>query len=122
MRAGEVVALKLGDIDWHGDEITVRGKGNSVECLPLPVDVGNALAGYARRGRPPSEDRAFFLRVIAPHRGLTVGAINVIVHRACDRAGRNLVRPAYQLGSDQDPASMASLEAYISSPIGTAAP
>lgn len=86
MRAGEVVALELGDIDWHDGEITVRGKGNRVERLPLPVDVGNALAGYARRGRPPSEDRAFFLRVIAPHRGVTVGAINVIVHRACDRA------------------------------------
>lgn len=87
MRAGEVVALELGDIDWHGGEITVRGKGNRVECLPLPVDVGNAMARYARRGRPRSEDRAFFLRVIAPHRGLTISAINVIVHRACDRAG-----------------------------------
>ena len=52
MRAGEVVALELGDIDWHGGEITVRGKGNRVERLPLPVDVGNAMAGYARRGRP----------------------------------------------------------------------
>ena len=86
MRAGEVVALELGDINWHGGEITVRGKGNRVECLPLPVDVGNALAGYARRGRPRSEYRVFFLRVIAPHRSLTISAINVIVHRACDRA------------------------------------
>jgi len=86
MRAGEVVALDLGDIDWHGGEITVRGKGNRVECLPLPVDVGNALAGYVRRGRPRSEHSVFFLRVIAPHRGLTTSAINVIVHRACDRA------------------------------------
>jgi site-specific recombinase XerD len=86
MRAGEVTALELGDIDWRGGKITVRGKGNRLECLPLPVDVGNALAGYARRGRPRNEHREFFLRVLAPHRGLTVGAINVIVHAACDRA------------------------------------
>lgn len=86
MRAGEVVAVQLDDIDWRGGEIIVRGKGNRVESLPLPVDVGNALAGYASRGRPCSEDRALFLRVVAPHRGLTIGAINVIVHRACDRA------------------------------------
>jgi len=86
MRAGEVIALELGDVDWRGGKITVRGKGNRLECLPLPVDVGNALAGYARRGRPRNEHREFFLRVLAPHRGLTVGAINVIVHAACDRA------------------------------------
>lgn len=86
MRAGEVTALELGDVDWRGGEIAVRGKGNRLERLPLPVDVGEALAGYARRGRPRSEHRKFFLRVLAPHRGLTVGAINVVVHAACDRA------------------------------------
>ena len=80
------MALELGDINWHGGEITVSGKGNRVECLPLPVDVGNALACCARRGRPRSEYRVFFLRVIARHRSLTISAINVIVHRACDRA------------------------------------
>lgn len=86
IRAGEVTALELGDVDWRGGEIAVRGKGNRLERLPLPVDVGNALAGYARRGRPRNEHREFFLRVLAPHRRMTVGAINVVVHAACDRA------------------------------------
>lgn len=87
MRAGEVAALELGDVDWRAGEIAVRGKGNRLERLPLPVDVGEALAGYARRGRPRSEHPQLFLRVIAPHRRLTVGAISVIVHAACERAG-----------------------------------
>lgn len=87
MRAGEVAALEVGDVDWRAGEIVVRGKGNRLERLPLPVDVGEALAGYARRGRPPSEHHQLFLRVLAPHRRLTVGAISVIVHAACVRAG-----------------------------------
>lgn len=86
MRAGEVAALELGDLDWRTGEIVIRGKGNRLERLPLPVDVGEALAGYVRRGRPRSEQPQLFLRVLAPHRGLTVGAISVIVHAACDRA------------------------------------
>ena len=52
LRAGEVAALGLDDIDWRAGEIVVRGKGDRVERLPLPVDVGEAIAGYLRRGRP----------------------------------------------------------------------
>lgn len=87
MRAGEAAALELGDVDWRAGEIVVRGKGNRLERLPLPVDVGEAVAGYVRRGRARSEHPQLFLRVLAPHRGLTRGAISVIVHAACDRAG-----------------------------------
>ena len=52
LRAGEVATLGLDDIDWRAGEIVVRGKGDHVERLPLPVDVGEAIAGYLRRGRP----------------------------------------------------------------------
>lgn len=52
LRAGEVAALELDDIDWRAGQILVRGKGNRDERLPLPDDVGAAIAGYLRRGRP----------------------------------------------------------------------
>jgi site-specific recombinase XerD len=87
MRAGEVAVLKLADIDWRGGELVVRGKASRLERLPLPVDVGEALAAYVRGGRPRSDVPQLFLRVLAPHRGLTVGGISVIVHTACNRAG-----------------------------------
>jgi site-specific recombinase XerD len=87
MRVGEVAALDLGDIDWHRGEILIRGKAERLERLPLPVDVGEALADYVQGARPPSEHRAVFLRVLAPYRGLTRSAVIVIVHSACRRAG-----------------------------------
>ena len=72
MRAGEVAKLQLGDIDWRASEIVVRGKGNCIERLPLPSDVGEAVAEYLQNGRPPSaQGRTVFVRIKAPHRHLT---------------------------------------------------
>jgi integrase len=51
LRAGEVARLGLDDIDWRSGEITIVGKGNRAERLPLPVDVGAAIAAYLRHGR-----------------------------------------------------------------------
>jgi len=87
MRIGEVAALTLGDVDWRKGELVVRGKANRLERLPLPADVGNALAAYVQHGRPMGEDRALFLRVVAPHRRLSTGGLIVIVQSACRRAG-----------------------------------
>lgn len=87
MRVGEVAALELGDIDWRNGELLVRGKANRMERLPLPSDVGEALAAYVQKGRPTSECLALFRRLLAPHRGLTTGAVIVIVQSACNRAG-----------------------------------
>ena len=67
LRAGEVAALRLNDVDWRAGEIVVRGKGERTERLPLPVDVGEAVAGYLGRGRPAcTKWRHVFLRVRAP--------------------------------------------------------
>src|SRR5262249_11070088 len=52
LRAGEVAILSLDDVDWRRGEITVRGKGNRVDQLPLPSDVGEAIVEYLRRARP----------------------------------------------------------------------
>jgi integrase/recombinase XerD len=87
LRAGEVAALELADIDWRVGELMIRGKGRRSERLPLPVDVGEALAGWLRRGRPRCECTTVFTRVRAPHRRLTSGGVSQIVRAASVRAG-----------------------------------
>ena len=87
LRAGEVARLELGDIDWRAGEVTIRGKGRREERLPLPVDVGDALVAWLRRGRPDCECANVITRVRAPHRGLSSGGVSAIVRAACTRAG-----------------------------------
>jgi integrase/recombinase XerD len=87
LRAGEVCSLTLDDIDWSQGEIVVRGKGSRTEALPMPVDVGEALVGYLRTGRPKASCRSLFLRAHAPMVGLSSSSICGVVHRACIRAG-----------------------------------
>lgn len=92
LRAGEVAALTLEDIDWRPGELLVRGKGDRHERLPLAVDVGEALVSYLRR-RPRTECRSVFLKVIAPVGPLSGKAIWGVVHAACLRAGIAPVGP-----------------------------
>jgi site-specific recombinase XerD len=88
LRAGEVARLGLDDIDWRRGEIAVLGKGNRAERLPLPSEVGAAVAGYLRRGRPDTaQGRSVFVRVHAPHRALTTGGVTMVVFDAAQRAG-----------------------------------
>jgi integrase/recombinase XerD len=87
LRAGEAAALSVDDIDWRVGEVVVTGKGNRRERLPLPHDVGEAIAGYCRRGRRRGACRDLFLRVNAPHTGLSTSGISEVVARACTRAG-----------------------------------
>ena len=87
LRASEAATLTLEDIDWRAGEITVHGKGRRDERLPLPADVGEAIAGYLTRGRPVTGQREVFLRAVAPAGPLSRGGISFIVRRACRRAG-----------------------------------
>ncbi len=87
LRAAEVSALCLDDIDWRAGELVVRGKGRTQERLPLPPDVGAAIAAYLRRGRPRRPEREVFLRACAPIRGLTADGVGEVVRAASERAG-----------------------------------
>jgi site-specific recombinase XerD len=88
LRAGEIVALELDDIRWRAGEIVVRGKGQLVDHLPLLSDVGEALALYLHDDRGVSTSRRIFLRIWAPHLGLTgPAAVGHIVRRALALAG-----------------------------------
>ena len=88
LRAGEVAAMTLDDLDWHAGVVNVSGKGPRREALPLPREVGEALVSYLRDGRPQCPTRHVFVRVRAPHVGFAgpVAVINV-VQRALARAG-----------------------------------
>jgi integrase/recombinase XerD len=88
LRAGEVAFLELEDIDWDIGQVSVRGKGDQRTALPLPADVGAAIAAYLRRGRPRSTSRRVFLRSKAPIRGfLGQCAIGSLIRHALQCAG-----------------------------------
>jgi integrase/recombinase XerD len=88
LRAGEVVRLELEDIDWNAGSLSVQGKGDQRCALPLPAEVGAAIAAYLRYGRPPSSSRRVFLRAKAPIRGLLgPQAISSLVRHNLVRAG-----------------------------------
>jgi integrase len=94
LRGGELIGLTLDDIDWRAGEIVVAGKGGRRDRLPLPADVGTALADYLQRGRPNVEDRFVFLRHYAPIRGIgETGTIRSVLARACARAGIAYANP-----------------------------
>ncbi len=94
LRAREVATLRLDDLDWRAGQLTVHGKGGRVDELPLPVDVGEAIASYLRRGRPRDVVlvREVFLRVTSPQVALTRGGVTAIVASAARRAGLEVVR------------------------------
>src|ERR1022692_1540368 len=86
LRAAEVAAIELGDLDWRRGEILIRGKRNRHDLLPLPIYVGEAIVSYLeRRGR--SEWPALFVRAPAPAGPLSNDAVRGVVHDACVRAG-----------------------------------
>lgn len=87
LRAGEVAGMRLGDLDWRRGEVGVRGKGGAFDVLPMPVDVGDALAGYLSvRGGADGHPQVF-LRARAPLGGLSMSGVRAVVRQACERAG-----------------------------------
>lgn len=86
LRAGEVAAIGLDDIDWRAGLLLVHGKGSREDVLPLPTDVGEAIVSYLLR-RPRCQCRALFVRMIAPRRGMDRCTVAWVVRAACDRAG-----------------------------------
>jgi integrase/recombinase XerD len=94
LRAREVAALTLEDVDWRQGIVAVSGKGGRRDQLPLPRDIAEAVIAYLRDGRPAAVlDRKLFARSVAPHRGLTGYAVGHSVARAARDAGLDRVRP-----------------------------
>jgi site-specific recombinase XerD len=92
LRAGEVAGLRLDDIDWRRGEITVRGKGNRLDRLPLPDDVGRAIVEYLRHARPSAtRGRTVFVWAHAPYCALSSTAVTTVVAQAGRRAAIGLI-------------------------------
>ena len=87
LRSCEVEALELDDVHWRAGELVLRGKGNMDARLPLPADVGEAVAAYLRGGRPHSTLRSVFLTCRAPYRPLSRTSVTAIVYQAAARSG-----------------------------------
>lgn len=88
LRRGEVAGLRLDDIDWRAGTISVRGKGNCHERVPLPPDVGHRVAEYLQHARPTdAQGRTVFVRYFAPHHSLSTTRVSTIVSDAAKRAG-----------------------------------
>jgi len=117
LRASEVIALELDDIDWRAGVLTVRGKGCYHDRLPLPNDVGEAIAAYLRQDRPRCTTRRIFIRNKAPYRSFGhPSSISTIVCRAVRRAGlqpnlkgAHLLRHSLATGMLRRGASMAEI-------------
>lgn len=86
LRACEVAALTLDDIDWEVGEVAIRAKG-SAGRLPLPTDVGEAIVSYLRRRRRKSRSRSLLLQSRAPYRDATAQMVIGIGSRALRAAG-----------------------------------
>jgi site-specific recombinase XerD len=88
LRAGDIVGMTLADIDWRRATLRLRGKCRREALLPLPQDVGDAVAAYLERGRPKSMSDRMFLTVRAPTRPFaSSAAVSSIVCFALQRAG-----------------------------------
>ena len=88
LRAGDIVALRLDDIDWNAATLKVCGKGRREVCLPLPQDAGDAILAYLREGRCRVSIAQVFLCIQAPFRPLqSSGAVSNVVSAALRRAG-----------------------------------
>ena len=88
LRAEEIRLLTLEDIDWRTGQLTIRGKARAPEPMPLPGDVGKALAAFLTNGRPASSSRAVFVRMMPPHIALASStSVTSIVQRALRAAG-----------------------------------
>jgi integrase/recombinase XerD len=94
LRAREVAALTLDDIDWRRDRLAVPGrKAGHSTAFPLSAVVGEALVDYLRHGRPPSTDRHVFFRAVAPVRPVSRVAVSACARHYLLQAGIQVPRP-----------------------------
>jgi len=89
LRAGEVARLQLDDLDWRAGTLRVaQGKSRRTDLLPLPVETGHAIADYLRAERPPTTNRAVFVRHVAPYdEPIRANAVQRAVREAYRRCG-----------------------------------
>ena len=94
LRAREIAALTLDDIDWKQERLTIpERKAGHFTAFPLSVVVGDAIVDYLRHGRPDTHDRHVFFRALAPQRPITSAAVSGLARRYLLAAGVDVARP-----------------------------
>jgi integrase/recombinase XerD len=94
LRAREVAALTLDDVDWARDRLLVRDrKRDHTTAYPLAPAVGDAIVAYLKHGRPESSDRWLFFRFLAPVQPMTFNGVSCCARRYLLLAGVNVPRP-----------------------------
>ncbi len=105
LRCGELSRLRLDDVDWQAGILTIHGKGDRTDRLPLPVDVGRAIVDYLRDGRPETTARTLFVKAVAPP--YASGVLGTELHRrtggAPRRAGHDPRAPVASYRGESDP-------------------
>jgi integrase/recombinase XerD len=97
LRATEVIAIQLDDIDWRSGEILIRGKGKLHDRMPLTADVGEAMVSYIKNGRI-GNSRTLFVSSYAPHKPFQNSqALGAILRNAFKKIG--LKPPQKYIGS-----------------------
>jgi integrase/recombinase XerD len=79
LRSREAADLCLEDISWRRGTVTISGKGGRLEVMPLPIDVGAALADYLEHERLTSPERHVFLQARAPHAPLGRSGVSMVI-------------------------------------------
>jgi len=87
LRAGDIAALTLGDLDWGEACLKVSGKSLREDWLPIPQDVGEAIVDYLERERTSVADEHVFVKAVAPHGAMSSALVSSVVRRAMERAG-----------------------------------
>ena len=88
LRAGDIVTMRIGDVDWACGTLKVRGKSRRETVLPLPQEAGDALLRYLVDARPETDIDRLFLCANAPIRPFATSAtVSSIVMLALRRAG-----------------------------------
>jgi len=95
LRSIEVARMELDDINWRTGEVTIRGKARRLDTMPLPVEVGKAVASYLVDARPSVDpaQRRLFLTGRAPRAAIRADLVGDVVERACRRVGLTRVGP-----------------------------
>ena len=93
LRAGEVAALAVNDVDWHNGTVRVAGKGGRERRLPLPADVGEALVAALRSRPRTSPPDVIFATARPPYRHFSGRYVTGVAKRALRRAGVTVPRP-----------------------------
>ncbi len=88
LRIGDIIGLRLSDIDWKKSELAVvQRKTGQALLLPLDNETQDAIAEYILEGRPQHACPYIFMKSNAPYGPLTSQAVSTLFRKYRSTAG-----------------------------------